>query len=60
MQNKIEIFQSSNGEIVFNSDIQNETIWANQKQIAEIFGVNTQAITKHIKNIYGDLELEKN
>ena len=29
MQNKIELFQSSNGEIVFNSDIQNETIWAN-------------------------------
>jgi hypothetical protein len=40
-------------------DSKNETIWASQKQIAEVFGVNTQAITKHIKNIYSDLELEE-
>jgi hypothetical protein len=40
-------------------DSKNETIWANQKQIAEVFDVNTQAITKHINNIYNDLELEE-
>lgn len=26
--NKIEVFQSSNGMIEFNTDLQNETIWA--------------------------------
>jgi len=29
-------------------------------QIAKIFGVNPQAISKHIKNIYKEKELEKN
>ena len=28
-------------------------------QIAKIFGVNPQAISKHIKNIYKEKELEK-
>jgi len=41
-------------------DSKNETIWASQKQIAEIFGVDRTVITKHINNIYKEVELEKN
>jgi len=58
-KNELLIYQGKNWEIILKEDSKNETIWANQKQIAEIFGVNTQAITKHIKNIYSDLELEE-
>lgn len=35
----------------------NESIWATQKAMAELFGVNTQAITKHLNNIYEEGEL---
>lgn len=35
------------------------TAWLTQKAMAELFGVNTQAITKHLANIYGDGELDK-
>ena len=29
-------------------DASNETIWAMQKAMAQLFGVNTQAVTKHL------------
>ena len=39
------------------ADVRKETIWATQAQIAELFDVNSQAITKHFKNIYREGEL---
>ncbi len=57
MENKIEIYQAPNGQIEFKSDSDHETIWANQKQIAELFGTKTPAINKHIKNILKEQEL---
>jgi len=58
MENKIELYQASNGQIEFKTDLQNETIWANQKQIAELFGTKVPAINKHIINILAEEELE--
>ncbi|MAC83478.1 MAG: hypothetical protein CL624_05025 [Arcobacter sp.] len=58
MKNKIEIYQAANGQIEFKSDSEHETIWANQKQIAELFGTKIPAINKHIKNIIDDQELD--
>lgn len=40
-----------------NLDKKNETLWATQKQIAEIFDVEVPAISKHISNILNDGEL---
>ena len=59
MKSSVEIFQSANGEICFRGDIANETIWATQKQIAQLFGTKVPAINKHIKNIVAEEELEK-
>lgn len=36
-----------------------ETFWLTQKSMAELFDVNTQAITKHLSNIYTEDELDK-
>ena len=57
--NKIEIFQSENGEIEFRGDLKNETIWANQKQIVEIFEKDRTVITRHINNILRDNEVDE-
>ncbi len=57
MKRDVLIYQAKNGEIKFRGDFSGDTIWATQKQIAEVFGVNSQAITKHIGNIYKDKEL---
>lgn len=37
----------------------NETVWLTQKQMAELFDVKSQAITRHLKNIYNEEELFK-
>lgn len=37
----------------------NETFWLTQKEMGELFDVNRQAITKHLKNIYDEGELDE-
>ena len=44
---KIEIF------------LKNENIWLTQDKIAELFGVQRPAITKHLKNVFTSGELVK-
>jgi hypothetical protein len=36
-----------------------ETIWATQKAMAQLFGVGVPAISKHLKNIFDEGELDK-
>lgn len=43
--------------IQFDDDI--DTIWLTQRQLANIFGVSSQNITQHIKNIYLRAELDE-
>lgn len=54
---EVVIFQSKNGAIELRGDVKMKTIWANRMQMAKIFSVNPQAITKHIRNIYTEKEL---
>lgn len=37
-----------------------ETVWTSQKGMAEIFGVQRPAITKHLQNIFSEAELHEN
>jgi hypothetical protein len=37
----------------------NQTLWATQDQMADMFGVDRTSITKHLGNIYGEGELVK-
>ena len=32
--------------------VEDESVWLNQAQMAELFGTGRQAITKHLQNIY--------
>lgn len=56
---KVAIYQAKNGAIEFRGDFDKETIWGTQKQIAEVFGIDRTVVTKHIKNIFKDRELDK-
>lgn len=60
MPNKnLVVYQAPNGAIELKGDVTKETIWASQTQIAEIFGVDRTVVTKHIRNIFKDEELDK-
>lgn len=59
-QKQLVIYQAKSGKIEFRGDFNHNTIWGTQKQIAGLFSVNSQAITRHIKNIYKEGELKEN
>ena len=40
--------------------LEDETVWLTQQQIADLFGVKQPAISKHLKNIFKDGELDEN
>jgi hypothetical protein len=40
-------------------DASNETIWATQKAMAELFGIDLSGVSRHISNIYDIGELER-
>ncbi len=56
---KMAIYQAKNGAIELSVDATHETIWATQKQIAEVFGVTPQNITMHTGAIYSEGELDE-
>lgn len=39
--------------------IRDETLWCTQKAMAQLFGVGVPAISKHLKNIFDEGELDK-
>ena len=54
-----EIIKFVNGDLQLDVTVSpnEETVWLTQKQTAELFDVKSQAITRHLKNIYNDEEL---
>ena len=56
-----EIIKFVNGDLQLDVTVSpnEETVWLTQKQMAELFDVKSQAITKHLKNIYSDEKLFK-
>lgn len=56
---EIVIYISEDGSISLDTKLENDTIWLTQKQMAELFGVKTPAINKHLNNIYNEGELDK-
>ena len=58
-QHSIVLYQNNESNVCVNVYYCNETFWLTQKAMAELFGVNTQAITKHLGNIYQEQELNK-
>jgi len=52
------IYTTANNETQVNIVFDNNTLWLNQKQIAEVFGTAVPAINKHIKNIIKESELQ--
>lgn len=51
------LYQSADENVEVNAVIRDETIWLTQNAMAELFGVQTPAISKHLKNIFEDGEL---
>ena len=58
--NEILLYTTPNGNVKVEIYLQNETVWLTQQKIADLFGVQRPAITKHLKNIFESGELKEN
>lgn len=58
MNNSIEIY-ITNGESQIEVTFVNETIWLSLNQISELFDRDKSVISRHLKNIYKEQELDK-
>ena len=58
MKNAIEIYKSLDG-VEVSVVIENETVWATQRQMAKIFGTTPQNITLHLNKVYREGEIIK-
>ena len=58
--NKLIIYKNSEGNIIVDAIYKDETLWLSQKGMSKVFDVGVPAISKHLKNIFEDNELDKN
>ncbi len=58
-KNNIVIYEDKQGNVELRADIEKDTIWATQGQIARWFSVDVRTVNEHINNIFGTEELKK-
>jgi prophage maintenance system killer protein len=56
---QIQIYQSDDGQLELKVAFDNDTVWLTQPQMADLFGTQRPAISKHLSNIFKEGELEK-
>ena len=59
LQKNIIIYQAKNGAIELRGDFKHDNIWATQAQISDVFGSERSVVTKHIRNILKNKELDE-
>lgn len=60
MDNSIEIYQLPNGNTEISVKFQQESVWLNLNQMAMLFGRDKSVISRHLKNIFKEEELDRN
>ena len=53
----IIIYKTQDGNNKIEVKMYENTVWLNQKQLSELFGVSKATISEHIKNIFNEEEL---
>jgi hypothetical protein len=56
---EVLLYRTEDGRTALDVRLAGETVWLTQSQIADLFGVNIPAISKHIRNIYADRKLSR-
>ena len=53
------VYKSLEGKVSVNALVRDESIWLTQKEMAELFDVNKSSISRHLKNIFAEGELDE-
>ena len=60
MEYRIEIFTSPDGSTQIEVQFEGDTFWLNLNQIASLFDRDKSVVSRHLRNIYKEGELERN
>lgn len=58
-QGEVLLYKSEKGEMSLQVQLQNDTVWLTQAQMAELFGKERSVISKHISNVFKEDELDR-
>ena len=58
-QREIIMYQTEDGLTKIDVRMENETVWLTQAQMAELFQRERSGITKHIKNVFAEGEVDE-
>lgn len=56
---EIIVYEAPGGEVRVDVRLERETVWLSQEQIAELFGRERSVVTKHIRNVFKEGELDQ-
>lgn len=56
----IVIYQSTDGSMATEVRLEGESVWLSQEQVSQLFGRERSVITKHLRNVFAEGELEAN
>lgn len=56
---KFLVYKTNDSNVTIDVIVDQETIWATQKSIAQLFGKDVSTISRHIKNIFDSHELKE-
>ena len=56
---KIIIYKTPDGEATVSVNLDNDTVWLSQQQMAELFAKDQSVIARHIRNVFKEKELEE-
>ena len=57
-EEKVVVYETPDGEMHVDVRLEQETVWLTQRQMAELFGRDRSVITRHIRNIFREAELD--
>ena len=55
---EIIVYEAPGGEVRVDVRLERETVWLSQEQMAELFGRERSVVTKHIRNVFKEGELD--
>src|ERR1700733_8003494 len=56
-QSQVVLYQTPDGKVTVNVLFARDNFWLTQRTMAQLFGVNIPAVSRHLKNIYTSREL---
>ncbi len=55
---EIAVYQAADGAVRVEARLERETVWLAKQQMVELFGRERSVISKHIRDVFAEAELE--